>query len=141
MMESVVNTLRKKVRVTMHLRCDIFRIIGSTVEVFTDTKSTFTGLMFQDNLMKSVFSSYPEVLLVNATYKLVDLRMPVYLIMCIEGKGQGKTVLVFLAVVETEESRARMVQVFKSVNPQWTETKVVMSDKDFNERTVFRRVP
>ena len=49
--------------------------------VFTDAEGTFTGLMFQDNLMKSVFSSYPEVLLVAATYKLTNLRMPVYLMM------------------------------------------------------------
>ena len=110
----------------MHLRCDIFTvgfcIIGPTLEVFTDTESTLTGLMFQDNLMKSVFSSYPEVLLIDATYKLVDLRMPVYLIMCIDGNRQGEIVLVFLTAVETEESITRMVQAFKSVNPRWTET-------------------
>ena len=54
--------------------------------------------------MKSVFLSYPEVLLVDATYKLTDLRMPVYLMMCIDGNGQGEIVLVFLTAVETEES-------------------------------------
>ena len=109
------------------------------MEVFTNTEGTFTGLMFQDSLMKSVFSSYPELLLVDATYKLTDLRMPVYLMMCIDGNGQGEIVLVFLTAIETEESITKMVQAFKNVNPQWTETKVVMSDKDFNERAVFRR--
>ena len=108
------------------------------MEVFTNTEGTFTGLMFQDSLMKSVFSSYPELLLVDATYKLTDLRMPVYLMMCIDGNGQGEIVLVFLTAIETEESITKMVQAFKNVNPQWTETKVVMSDKDFNERAVFR---
>ena len=112
---------------------------GATVEVFTDTEGVFSGLMFQDNLMKSVFSSYPEVLLVDATYKLTDLRMPVYLMMCIDGNGQGEIVLVFLTAVESEESITKMVQAFKKINPRWTETKVVMSDKDFNERAVFRK--
>ena len=110
---------------------------GSTVEVFTDTEGVFSGLMFQDNLMKSVFSSYPEVLLVDATYKLTDLKMPVYLMLCIDGNGQGEIVLVFLTAVETEEFIAKMVQAFKKFNSRWTQTNVVMSDKDFNERAVF----
>ena len=100
-----------------------------------------TRLFFQDKLMKFVFSSYPEVLLVDTTYKLIDLRMPVYLMMCIDhdGNGQGEIVLVFITSIETEESITKMVQTFKAVNPQWSETKVVMSDKDFTERTVFRK--
>ena len=32
-----------------------------------------------------------------------------------------------------------MVQAFKSVNPMWVDTKVLMSDKDFNERNVFKK--
>ena len=106
------------------------------MEVLT---GTFTGLIFQDNLMKSVFSSYPEVLLVDATYKLTNLRIPVYLMMSIDGNGQGEIVLVFLTAVETEQTITKIVHSFKEVNPQWTKTKVVMSDKDFNERAVFRK--
>ena len=111
------------------LLCFYCIYVGSTVEVFTDTEGVFSGLMFQDNLMKSIFSSYPEVLLIDATYKLTDLRMPVYLMMCIDGNGQGEIVLVFLTAVETEESIAKMVQAFKKFNSCWTQ--------DFNERAVF----
>ena len=32
-----------------------------------------------------------------------------------------------------------MVKAFKGISPQWMETKVVMSDKDFNEQAVFRK--
>ena len=69
--------------------------IGSTVEVFTDSSDTFTSLMFQDGTMKVIFSSYPKVVLVDATYKLTNLRMPVYLMMSIDGNGQGEIVLFF----------------------------------------------
>ena len=96
--------------------------------MFTDTEGVFSGLMFQDNLIKFVFSSYSEVLLIDATYKLTDLRMPVYLMMCIDGNGQGEIVLVFLTAVETEESIAKMVQAFKKLNSCWTQMNVVMSD-------------
>ena len=105
--------------------------------MFTNTEGVFSGLMFQDNLMKSIFSSYPEVLLVDATYKFADLRMPVYLMMCIDRNGQGEIVLVFLTAVKTEESIAKMVQAFKKFNSCWTQMNVIMSDKDFNERAVF----
>ena len=66
--------------------------------------------------MKAVFSSYPEVVLVDATYKLTNLRMPVYLMMCIDGNGQGEVVFVFLTTLETESVITKMVQAFKNVN-------------------------
>lgn len=109
------------------------------MEIFTDADGTFTSLMFQDGLMKTILSSYPEIILVDATYKLTNLRMPVYLMMCIDGNGQGEIVLVFLTTHETESVMSKMVQAFKSVNPRWNDVKVVMSDKDFNERAVFKR--
>ena len=74
-------------------------IVGSTVEVFTDDTDKFSSLVFQDSTMKAIFSSYPEVILVDATYKLTNLRMPVYL-MSIDGNGQGEIVC-FLTTVET----------------------------------------
>ena len=63
--------------------------------------------MFQDSIMKSVFDSYPEVILVDATYKLNNLRMPLYLMMCI---GQGEIVLMFFTTMETEEAITKMVK-------------------------------
>ena len=98
--------------------------------MFSDAEGTFTGLMFQDNLMKSVFSSYPEVVLVDATHKLTNLKMPVYLKTSTDGNGQDEIVLVFLTAVETEQALTKMV------HPQWTKTKVIMTDKDFNGRAV-----
>ena len=62
-----------------------------------------------------------------------------YLMMSIDGNGQGKIVLVFLSAMETENVITKMVHSFKKVNPQWKKTKVIMSDKYFNERAVFRK--
>lgn len=95
--------------------------------------------MFQDRIMKSVFGLYPEVILVDATYKLINLRMPLYLMMCIDGNGQGEIVLMYLTTTETEEAITKMVRAFKNINPQWEHTKVVISDKDFTERAVFQK--
>ena len=52
--------------------------------------------------MKNMFDKYPEMILVDATYKLLDLRLPAYLLLVIDGNGYSEIVVLFLA---TEESK------------------------------------
>ena len=59
--------------------------------------------------------------------------------MCIDGNGQSEIVLMFLTMMEIQEAITKMVQTFKCTNPKWESTKVVMSDKDFNKRAVFKK--
>ena len=89
--------------------------------------------------MKLNFDAYPEVLMVDATYKLNELRMPLYLLLVVDSNGQSEIVATFLMTLETEEAITKMVQVFKTNNPKWSQTRVVVSDKDFTERTVFKK--
>ena len=106
------------------------------MEVFVTEDKVFNGLLFQDALMKETFAAYPEVLMVDATYKLNELRMPLYLMIVVDSSGQSEIVGVFITALETEEAISKMVQAFKDQNPAWPSTKVVMSDKDFVERAV-----
>ena len=76
----------------------------------------FTGLFFQDSLMKSNLAPYPEVILVDATYKLNELRIPAYLI---DGNGQSEIVMLFITALETEDAISKMVETFKMCNPNW----------------------
>ena len=79
------------------------------------------------------------MILVDATYKLINLRIPLYLMMCIDGNGQDEIVLMYLTTTETEEAINKMVRAFKNINPQWEHTEVVISDEDFTERAVFQK--
>ena len=79
-------------------------LVGSTVEVFIDESNTFTGLLFQDGLMKTTCAAYPKVLLVDAIYKLTELRMSVYLMLVIDSNGQSESVAASLTSLETEEA-------------------------------------
>ena len=106
---------------------------GSVVEVFSDEED-FRGIFFQDNMMRTVFNSYPEVLLFDATYKLTELRMPLYLLMAIDGNGHSEIVGLYLTVSETATSLQGMLQAFKKMNSAWQMTTVVMTDKDLTER-------
>ena len=82
----------------------VVNISGSTVEAYIDDHNTFSGLFFQDGIMKMVYAAYPEVLLVDATYKLNELRMPVYLLLVIDSNGQSEIVGVFVTHLETADA-------------------------------------
>ena len=85
-------------------------------------------------MTKFDFAAYPKVLLVDANYKLNEVWMPVYFLLAINGKGQSEIVSVFITALETEIAITKMVQ---ANNPRCSHTNVVMSNKDFVERTVF----
>lgn len=109
------------------------------MEVFKADEDMFTGIFFQDYQMKLNFASYPEVLMIDATYKLNDLRMPLYLMMIVDANGQSEIIATFLTVFETEDAITKMAEKFKSHNDNWPQTKVIISDKDFTERMVFKK--
>lgn len=109
------------------------------MEIFATEDKVFTGIYFQDDIMKFNFCSYPEVLMIDATYKLNELRMPLYIMLVVDSNGQSEIVAVFLTASETEEAILKMAQAFKSHNANWSQTTVIISDKDFVERAVFQR--
>ena len=100
--------------------------------IFTDDDNTFMELFFQDPLMKSSFASYPEIIFIDATYKLNELRMPLHLMLVVDGNGQSEIVMMFITTVETEIAITNLVQSFKANNPRWAETRVIMTDNDLS---------
>lgn len=105
---------------------------------FVDEDSMLKAIYFQTSEMKRVFASYPELLLVDATYKLNDLQMPLYVLMVVDGNGESEIVCLWLTQFEDKETITELVQEFKKQNSGWSSIQCVMSDKDMNERNVFR---
>ena len=56
----------------MYYRTNIF-ITDVEITTFVDEGNTVQAIYFQTGEMKSMFMSYPEVLFIDATYKLNDL--------------------------------------------------------------------
>ena len=110
---------------------------GSITEVIVDKDNNFKGIFYQDKYMQNLFEKFPEMILVDATYKLLDLRMTVYLLMCIDGDGLSEIVAMFTLAEETKDVIQASVEIFKKHNPSCYKTKVIMSDKDFTERDAF----
>ena len=93
-------------------------------EYVIDNNNIMTGLFFQDAEMKSTFSRFPEVLLVDATHKVNNLNMPLYAMLAIDGNGESQIVGFYLTQDETEPSIRAMVNLFKKNNPAWVDIKV-----------------
>ena len=53
---------------------------GANVAVLRDEDNNFRGLFIQSPTMKSTMKAFPEFLAVDATYKLLKIGLPVFLI-------------------------------------------------------------
>ena len=113
----------------------MFINIGVSVAVYSDKDKNFKGLFFQDQQMKE---AYPELVCINATYKLLELGLPVYLMLCKDSNGQSETVAVCLLVTEDANSMTWMADTFKKHNAEWKRIRVLMADKDIEELDVLK---
>lgn len=90
--------------------------------------------------MIQAFRAYPELLCVDATYKLLDLRLPIYLMLVEDSNGQSEIVSVCILVCEDVEGIQWMFEAFKKHNSNWNNARVVMADKDIKERDTMKKV-
>ena len=111
---------------------------GGLVEYVT-VDNELKALFYQDPSMRRTFNAFPEVILVDATYKTNNLRMPLYMIISIDGNGQSEIVAVFLLTEEDETSLTQVIDIFKKNNPSWENVRVILTDKDMIERNVLSK--
>ncbi|XP_047140225.1 uncharacterized protein LOC124815512 [Hydra vulgaris] len=111
---------------------------NANVDVLTDAENNLQGLFFQDISMHSVYNAYPEFLCMDATYRLLEVRLPVYILLCEDGAGESEIAAVGLLAREDAASLSWFIERFKSYNISWPKTNVFMTDKDLNERDVLR---
>ena len=90
-----------------------------------------------DPSFSDTFTTYPDLLLVDATHKLNNLQMPLYLLVVVDGNGESEIVGLFLVVSEGEETIRKMTEIFKNHNDYHIFVKTIITDKDFTEREVL----
>ena len=108
-----------------------------TIEIFTDDEYNLMGIFHQDEVMKKIYSAFPEMLFVDATHKVNELRMPLYIFLICDGNGQSEIVASCLVSSEQRVVIEKMVNTFKKHNSTYCLTRVIMTDKDMNERDVL----
>ena len=87
--------------------------------------------------MKEDFQSYPEIIFIDATYKLTELRLPVYIFLVEDFIGGREISGVGLLVSENVESLRWLLNAFKGNNVN-DQPRVIMADKDVNERHMLK---
>ena len=112
--------------------------LDATVDVLSDNDNNFKGIFFQDEYMTRMFSSYPEIIFIDATYKLLDLCIPLYLMLAEDSNGNSSIICTCLLVSEDQESISWMIATFKKRIPRWRDIRVAMADKDINEHYVIK---
>ena len=86
--------------------------------------------------MIKLFAYYPELLLLDATYKLNNSRMPLYVLMCVDGNGEGVIVALWIVANEKKVTIEELTNIFKKHNDT-SGVQVVVTDKDMVERDVI----
>lgn len=87
------------------------------------------------------FAAYPELLCIDATYKLLELCLHLYIMLAEDGNGQSEIICAFLLLEETEASLSTVAGVFKDQNPAWDSIRVLMADKDITEWVLASSFP
>jgi len=64
--------------------------------------------------MKAFFDKYPELILMDSTYKLNNLRMPLCVMLCIGPNGESEIVAIFLTASEDVVALSEQLQQFKT---------------------------
>lgn len=91
---------------------------NSRSEIIIDDDQNFEGLFYQDEYMSEMFEKFPELILVDATYKLLELRMPLYLLLIVDGNGLSEIVAIFILPEETQPVIKAAVKMFIKFNLQ-----------------------
>ena len=105
--------------------------------MFVDASDTLQAIFFQTQEMCDTFEAYPELILLDATYKLNDLHMPLYVMMNVDGNGESEIICFWLVAKEDKETIGGLMDTFKEKNSKWSRVQVIMADKDMTERDVL----
>ena len=52
--------------------------------------------------MRNIYKMFPELVMVDDTYKLLDLKLPVYFLLAVDGDGLSEIVALFIVAEEAE---------------------------------------
>lgn len=115
----------------------MLKIPGARVQVLRDENNELVCIYFQDSRMAEVFDKYPELLLFDATYKMNNREMPLFVQSVVDGNGATEIVSIGICRSESKVVVEFILDTFKSLNPSWTKVKCVIGDKDFADRMVY----
>lgn len=89
-----------------------------------DSSNMLKIFFFQTPYMKEVFLKFPEVLLIDATYRTNKLKMPLFVFVVEDGNGVGVVVAYCFVADEQQHTITEMMEIFLSCNAEASSTEV-----------------
>lgn len=74
--------------------------------------------------MRESFCHFPEVLLIDATYRTNNLKMPLFVFIVEDGNGIGVVIAYCFVADEQQHTITSMMEICLSCNPQASATEV-----------------
>lgn len=69
------------------------------------------------------------LLKLDATHKLNNIGLPLFIQVCIDGNGGSEIISLFICKSESGEVVGAMLDAFQDLNPVWTKTKIILEIK------------
>ena len=112
--------------------------VSSSVILTVDSGGELEMIYLQTSAMKKSMLKFPEVILMDSTYRCNNRKMPLSSIMVMDGNGRGQIVAHALLKNERQETLKSFLSTFHELNATAIQAKVFLVDKDFNEMAVLR---
>ncbi|XP_028330689.1 uncharacterized protein LOC114480607 [Gouania willdenowi] len=110
---------------------------GSVTEVVLGTNHVLQGIYYQDHKMQQIQRAFPELMLIDAAYKLNDFRMALYVLMSVDGNGESHVIAFWIVTNEERATVAALTDIFIRLNSA-DQIKCIMADKEIVERDVIQ---
>ena len=88
--------------------------------------------------MKETFNKFPEVLMVDSTYRVNKLKMPLYNFLVEDGHGLGRLVGFSLLANEKKDTIECLMSEFSKIH-YVAKVKCIVVDKDLNEISALKK--
>ncbi|XP_065890957.1 zinc finger SWIM domain-containing protein 3-like [Dysidea avara] len=111
---------------------------GSKGGVIVNEANELSIFYFASSHLLHLYEKFPEVVMIDGTYNVNASRMPLYSFMIEDGNGHGRTVFYAATTNESAQHLSAIIQGFKQCHPRYSNTKVVIIDKDFTELSILR---
>ena len=91
-----------------------------------NSNNVLSSVFFQKQSWQNMYARYPELILIDATYKLNNLRMPMYILMVVDGNGESEIIALWLVVYEDKDTISHLMDIFVKHNDT-ANTKCIMA--------------
>ena len=85
--------------------------------------------------IQTVYCHFLELLMIDATYKLTELHMHLFIFLVVHGNGNSKIVAIRLTTEESEVALQKLAAILNvTMKLGWIHTNVNYTDKDLTEQ-------